>query len=176
MNNYLRYILFFHLFIFAISFSYSQDIGFKKNLEKKNDKKLSAYIEHPVFFQHWGKIINANVEVLYYKKGRSFNPAISLGFGLELSEYGIETYAIPIEFKLVMSDTKLQFEMGMGLTIVDPDVMINSRFGFRTYLFEHLLVRVAYTPYFFVPYGDREYNEPHIEIKSDLSIGIGYRF
>ncbi len=174
--NYQKNILLFILVVITTCSSFSQDSGFDKPVKEKNRKDFSVYIEYPVFFQHWGELINTNVEVLFINRDRFFNPAVSIGFGLELSGYGLETYSIPFEFKFVMYDAKLQFETGFGLTIIDPDVAITSRFGFRTYLFRHLLVRLAYTPYFMVPYGDREYNEPYIDIKSDVSIGVGYRF
>ncbi len=176
MNRYFRYILFFCLFAFAIGFSYSQDSGSGNDFAKKNDKGFSAYIDYPVFYKDFTSLFLFNVEMALIKRDRLINPAFSIGFGMGFSKYGVGPYAVPIEFKLLYGKSNNKIETGLGIMPIGADVAINARFGFRMYLFEHLLLRLAYTPYFIVPYGDREQDEPYIEIKSDLSIGIGYRF
>ena len=156
--------------------AFSQDIYIQSPSAEKNKKEISIYLEHPIFFDHWGELLLADFELLFIKKHRDFNPGFNIGYGLEFTKAGIATHAIPIEFKFVSKKSKIQIEKGFGLIIVDPDVFINARIGIRTYLFNNILVRLNYTPYFMVPYGDREEGKAKFDIKSDLSVSFGYRF
>ncbi|NOX45498.1 MAG: hypothetical protein GXO89_00790 [Chlorobi bacterium] len=176
MNRYLRYILFFYLFAFAIGFSYSQDSGSGNDFATKSDKGFSAYIDYPVLYKNFTSLFLFNVEMALIKRDRLINPAFSIGFGMGFSKYGVGPYAVPIEFKLHYGKSNNKIEAGFGIMPIGADVATNARFGFLTYLFRHLLLRLAYTPYFLVPYGDMEQDESYIDIKNDISIGIGYRF
>jgi hypothetical protein len=174
--NYQKNILLFILVVIATCSSFSQDSGFDKPVTEKNRKEFSVYLDTRLFNKDYNSLLLFNVEMVLIKKKHFVSPAFSAGFGIGFSEYGLGPYAVPIEFKLLFGKSDYKIETGIGIMPVGADVMITGRFGFRTYLFRHLLVRLAYTPYFMVPYGDREYNEPYIDIKSDVSIGVGYRF
>ena len=169
-------ILLFTFIVSATGFSFAQVTAFDKPVKEKNRKEFSVYLDNRIFNKDYNSLILINVEIALIKENRLVNPAYSIGFRIGFSKYGIGPYAVPIEFKLLFGKSDYKIEVGMGIMPVGADVMITGRVGFRTYLFKHFLVRLAYTPYFMVPYGDREYNEPYIDIKSDVSIGVGYRF
>lgn len=168
------FIVLYYLFAHPV---FAQDGYFQNDPEERNKKELSLYIEHPAFFRETiDFFLMEHIEMQLSKKSRYSNPYFSLGFGMGFSKSGIGPFAVPIEFGFVSGRNKMQFESGLGIMPVGADVLMKIRFGLRTSFFNHLQVRLSYTPYFMIPYGEREEGEPKYNIKSDVAVSVGYRF
>ena len=176
MKTYIKTILFISFISIIAYSSFAQEIDLSRDSIINKKIEVSIYIDHPIFFQHWGSLFLLDVEILLRNDIRFINPAFNVGFGLEFSNLGVETFAIPFQCNLLWGKSNYQFETGVGLLIVSPDVALTSRIGLRAYFFDHLIMRIGYTPYFFVPYGEREEGKPYIDTENDFSFSIGYTF
>jgi len=177
MNVFQNELLFFALFCFYVKPVFAQDGYFQNDPEERNKKEISIYLEHPVFFRKTiDFFLMEHFELHLSKKSHYSNPYFSVGFGMGFSKSGIGPYAVPVEFGLISGRKSFKLETGLGIMPVGADVMMKSRFGLRTCFFNRLPVRLSFTPYFMIPYGEREEGEPRYDIKSDVSISVGYRF
>lgn len=182
MKKHLKYILLllFAIFILTANITYSQDIGFGKAPVEKNDKEISVFLDSPIFYKDWyGKsqyiMLTGQVEMLFHKTNRLTNPALNIGFGYSFANFGIESFFIPIEVNLLTGLKKHNLETGMGLSI-GWKVMVKARLGYRLYIKNHFLLRIAYTPYFWLPAHHDTEDYPKYTGANTLSIGLGYRF
>ena len=133
-------------------------------------------MEAPFFFPENITFFLINAELMLYNKDRPINPAFGCGFGMGFSKYGIGPYAVPLDFNLIHGHSKIRFETGIGIMPVGGDVMMRLRFGFRAILNYNIFMRLSYTPYLMLPDGEKVEGEHYIDIKSDISFSMGYRF
>ena len=158
----------FILFLIFANFSYGQE-----SKGKRMKSSYSVFAETPLFISLLGKdriIIDANFEYLLHTRNKT---SFIIGYGCIIwtKYWSCSAPVIKAEFNKLFGGKNQYFEIGAGLSSA-VGALANFRFGYRAVIWKRLLVRVAYTPFFYILSGEHWFSE----VNNTVSVAIGYRF